>query len=403
MMGTSKKRKSYTPEYRREAAHLVIDTGRTIAAVAAEINVGAQLLGRWVQAERDRIGAPPEAPLDVSERAELERLRHENTELRMDNEFLGKASLLRGEEHSRQECFEVIDAEKANYTISRMCRLLGVDRRRYYEWCKRRRGGPTRAEQRRAELTGKIVEFHKASDHTYGAPRIRADLQEAGETVSRKTVAKLMRQAKIAGISPRTWHPPTTVPGPNPDPAPDLVKRHFDKGHRDVAWFSDITYLSTGEGWAYLCAVRDGHTRRVLGRVIADHLRADLVEDALRQAVALRGELPGKVIFHADRGCQYTSQQIAEVAGQLDLLRSMGRTGVCWDNAAAESFWSTLKNEYYHRHVFATIVEARRGVYAWIDGFYNARRRHSKTGYLSPLQYEHHLARQTDQPALQAA
>ena len=117
----------------------------------------------------------------------------------------------------------------------------------------------------------------------------------------------------------------------------------------------------------------------------------------------MRGELPSKVIFHADRGCQYTSQQIAEVCGDLDLLRSMGRTGVCWDNAAAESFWSTLKNEYYHRHVFATIADARRGVYAWVDGFYNARRRHSAIGYLSPLQYEHQLARQADQPAPQAA
>ncbi len=125
-------------------------------------------------------------------------------------------------------------------------------------------------------------------------------------------------------------------------------------------------------------------------------MRADLVADALRQAVALRGELPGKVIFHADRGCQYTSQQIADLCGDLDLLRSMGRTGVCWDNAAAESFWSTLKNEYYHRHVFTTIDQARRGVYTWIDGWYNARRRHSAIGYLSPLQYEHQQARQAE-------
>ena len=297
----------------------------------------------------------------------------------------------------------MINAEKANYTISRMCRLLQVDRRRYHEWAKRRAAGPTPAEQRRAELTGKIVEFYKASDGTYGAPRILHDLRDAGETVSVKTVAKCMRQAEIAGISPRTWHPPTTVPGPNPDPAPDLVKRRFDQGRRDVAWFSDITYLATGEGWGYLCTIRDGHTRRVLGRTVADHLRADLVEDALRQAVALRGQLPGKVIFHADRGCQYTSQQIADLAGELDLLRSMGRTGVCWDNAAAESFWSTFKNEYYHRHVFATIADARRGAYTWIDAWYNARRRHSSIGYLSPLQYEAQLARQADQTALQAA
>ena len=229
----------------------------------------------------------------------------------------------------------MIDAEKANYTISRMCRLLRVDRRRYYEWRRRQLAGPTAGERRMADLAEKVKSHHQASDGTYGAPRILHDLREAGETVSRKTVAKAMRQAQIAGISPRTWHPPTTVPGPNPDPAPDLVNRAFDKGRADVAWFSDITYLDTGEGWAYLCAIRDGHTRRVLGRTVADHLRADLVADALRQAVALRGELPGKVIFHADRGCQYTSQQIADLCGDLDLLRSMGRTGVCWDNAAA--------------------------------------------------------------------
>lgn len=297
----------------------------------------------------------------------------------------------------------MIEAEKANYTIVRMCRLLGVDRRRYYEWRKKKQAGPCAREQRMAELVEKVRACHEASDGTYGAPRILRDLRDEGETVSVKTVAKAMRQAEIQGISPRRWHPPTTAHGPDPDPAPDLVQRVFDMGSRDSAWYSDITYLDTGEGWAYLCAIRDGHTRRVLGRTIADHLRADLVEDALRQAVALRGELPDRVIFHADRGTQYTSQQIAEVCRDLDLLRSMGRTGVCWDNAAAESFWSTLKHEYYYRHVFATIAAARRGVYAWIDGFYNARRRHSAIGYISPLQYEHNLARQAHQTAPKAA
>jgi len=288
----------------------------------------------------------------------------------------------------------VIESEKANYPIARMCRLLNVDRRRYYEWLARRDAGPTPRQQRLAELTARIKGHHGASDGTYGAPRIVRDLREAGEQVSTKTVAKCMRQAQIAGISPRTWHPPTTVHGPDPAPAPDLVRRKFDHGRPNVAWFSDITYLATGQGWAYLCVVRDGHTRRVPGRSVADHLRADLVEDALRQAVALRGHLPAKVVFHADRGCQYTSQQITDVAGDLDLLRSMGRTGVCWDNALAEAFWSTFKNEYYHRHVFATIEAARQAAYTWIDAWYNARRRHSKIGYLSPLQYEQQLATQ---------
>lgn len=198
----------------------------------------------------------------------------------------------------------MIDAEKANYTIVRMCRLLGVARSRYYEWRKKKQAGPSAREQRMAEPVEKVKAHHEASDGTYGAPRILHDLRDEGETVSRKTVAKAMRQAEIQGISPRRWHPPTAVHGPDPDPAPDLVQRAFDMGRRDAAWYSDITYLDTGEGWAYLCAIRDGHTRRVLGRTIADHLRADLVEDALRQAVALRGELPHKVIFHADRGTQ---------------------------------------------------------------------------------------------------
>lgn len=286
----------------------------------------------------------------------------------------------------------MIEAEKADpdstMTVTRMCRLLGVDRRRFYEWRTRIVAGPTPRQQRAADLTAQIRAFHAASDGTYGAPRIHADLQDAGVAVSRKTVAKLMRVDGISGISPRTWHPATTAQGPDPFPVPDLVERQFDQGDRDRAWFSDITYLHTGEGWAYLCAVRDGNTRRVLGRTVGDSLHADLVEDALRQAVALRGDLPRQVIFHADRGTQYTSAQLANAAVELGLLRSMGRTRVCWDNAAAESFWSTFKNEYYYRHTFATIDAARRGTYTWIDGWYNARRRHSAIGYISPLEYE---------------
>jgi transposase InsO family protein len=246
------------------------------------------------------------------------------------------------------------------------------------------------------ELVEAVKRLHAASDGTYGAPRLVWDLRGEGWDVSVKTIAKAMRMAGIEGISPRTFHPPTTVPGDNPFPVDDLVARRFDQDAKDAAWFSDITYLPTGEGWAYLCVVRDGHTRRVLGRVVTDHLRTDLVEAALRQAVALRGELPENVIFHADRGCQFTSAQLAEVSRAIGVLRSMGRTGVCWDNAQAESFWSTLKTEYYERHVFATIAQARRGVYVWIDSWYNARRRHSKIGYMSPLHYEQRLAEQAE-------
>jgi len=284
-----------------------------------------------------------------------------------------------------------MDTEKATYGVARMARLLSVSRSGYYAWSTRRAAGPSEREQRSAALSVKIKEFHAASDEVYGSPRILADLREAGETVSGKTVAKLMRAGHIVGISPRRFTPVTTLPGPDPAPAPDLVKRRFDRGRLNAVWISDITYLDTDEGWLYLCAVRDGCSRRVLGWAIEDHMRTDLVEAALRQAVTLRGELPDDVVFHADRGTQFTSAQIANAATGFRVLRSMGRTGVCWDNAAAETFWSTLKTEFYNRRRWHTKAEARLAVGAWITDRYNRRRRHSSIGMLTPVRFEESL------------
>lgn len=281
-----------------------------------------------------------------------------------------------------------MEAEKATFDIARMARLLGVSRSGYYDWAKRDAAGPSVAEQRRSDLTVKIINHYADSDQTYGSPRILADLREAGEQVSGKTVAKLMRQAGIVGISPRGFTPVTTQPGPDPQPVADLVGRRFDQGQLNRVWTSDITYLATGQGWLYLCAIRDGCSRRVVGWAVEDHLRTDLVETALRRAVTLRGELPTKVIFHADRGTQYTSEQIADACSDLPVLRSMGRTGVCWDNAAAESFWSTLKTEFYNRHSWPTKADARLAVGAWIEERYNRLRRHSSIGMISPIRFE---------------
>ncbi|MGC5249655.1 IS3 family transposase [Gordonia sp. DT219] len=389
------KRRSFTPKYRREAAHLVIDTGRTIAEVAREIGVGDQLLGRWVAIERSRMDDPPPA-VDADERAELERLRREVAELRMDREFLKKSSsLLRCGEFVAEQAYEVIDAEKAAFPIARGVDLLGVSRSGFYEWRRRRDSPPTARQDRRRVLAEKIAAFHDSSDGVYGAPQITADLRASGEAVSRKTVAKIMRRNGIQGISPRPWNPVTTIVDRNPHSIPDLVGRHFDRGVLNMVWTSDITYLRTKSGgWLYLCAVRDGCSRRVIGYAFSDTLHTDLVETAFRNAFTFRDPATGpttRVIFHADRGCQYTSAQMADVAAELNARLSVGRTGVCWDNAQQESFWSTLKTEFYDRREFDTHLQAIAAVSRWIDEVYNKRRRHSSLGNLDPATFERNM------------
>ena len=279
-----------------------------------------------------------------------------------------------------------------------MCELLEVSRSGFYKWRAACQSGPSPAQRRRAELDTKVAVFHKASDGTYGAPRILADLRDGGQRVSRKTVAASLRRQGLAGISPRCFAPATTVVDLDAVLPKDLVKRKFDAGELNRVWTSDITYLRTGQGWLYLCAVRDGHSRRVLGWAIDEHLHTDLVESALAMAVAMRGGLAEQVIFHADRGCQYTSGQLARCARKHNLVRSVGRTGVCWDNAAAESFWATLKVEFYDRYLWPTKATAKLAVGDWIERVYNRRRRHSSIGMIPPAEYENRIT-QTAQAA----
>ena len=296
----------------------------------------------------------------------------------------------------------MIDAEKANHNISRMAELLAVSRSGYYAWAARKDAPPGPRAVRNAELTVKIRDFHAASDHVNGAPRILADLRDHGENVSQKTVAKIMRDNGIRGISPRPWQPVTTISDQGPHHIPDLVERRFDQGRLNLVWTSDITYLSTGQGWLYLAAVRDGCSRRVLGYAFSDSLHTDIVETALRRAVTFRDAAAGPtagVIFHADRGCQYTSAQLAAAAEELDVRLSVGRTGVCWDNAQQESFWSTLKTEFYQRHRFRTRAEAIHAVSSWIDTVYNHRRRHSALGQLPPVAFERRITTAATQAA----
>ena len=199
------------------------------------------------------------------------------------------------------------------------------------------------------QLDKRIHDIWEDSDEVYGAPRITAELVDEGIIVNRKTVAKRMRMMGIEGISPRAFVPVTTIQSKRKSTLPELVKRLFDQGQLNRVWMSDITYLRTGEGWLYLCAIRDGHSRRVLGWAMDSVQNSHLVERALRMAYTLRGDVPEGLVFYADRGTQFTSEQLWQVCQELGIAQSVGRTGVCFDNAMSESFWSTLKTEFYDR------------------------------------------------------
>jgi putative transposase len=199
--------------------------------------------------------------------------------------------------------YRLIEAERANHDVVRMTELLEVSRSGYYDWRTRAAGPPGPRAQRREELSAAVLAAHTASDGVNGALRITADLRAAGHRVNRKTVAGIMAELQVQGVSPRPWKV-TTRPDEHADPHPDLVNRVFDVGRLDAVWISDITYLATGEGWLYLAVVRDACSRRVLGWAIEDHQRAELITAALTMAIKERGQLPEQAIFHADRGSQ---------------------------------------------------------------------------------------------------
>jgi putative transposase len=224
-----------------------------------------------------------------------------------------------------------------------MARLLGVSTSGYYAYVKRAAATVlTPRQQRRADLAVKILDVHAESDGTYGSPRITTELRDRGETVNGKTVAAIMAQIGIEGISPRTFKVRTTVTDPRASFPPDRVQRRFDQGRLDAVWLTDITYLTCGEGDLYLCAIRDGHSRRVLGHVVADHIGADMVCQAIDAAAACRGGGVAGTVLHSDRGGEFTAALTVAACARHKLKRSMGDTGICWDNSPAESFWSTF-------------------------------------------------------------
>ena len=271
---------------------------------------------------------------------------------------------------------------QANYPIATMCRLLGVSPSGYYAWVKRQ---PSRRAQSDTTLMAEIRTAHAGSRGTYGGPRVHAELAAEGIRVGRKRVARLMSQAGLAGVSRRKFVT-TTVRGDGRQ-APDLVERNFTAEAPDRLWVADITYVPTWAGFLYLAVVLDAFSRRVVGWAMATTLASQLVLDALNMALLTRR--PSGVIHHSDQGSQYTSIAFGHRCREAGVRPSMGSVGDAYDNAMCESFFATLECELLERCRFKTQAEARSAVFAYIEGFYNPRRRHSSIGYLSPADYEH--------------
>jgi putative transposase len=278
-----------------------------------------------------------------------------------------------------------METEKATHSIGTLCRVLSVSKSGYYGWKSRPPSARSKAD---GVLTECIKRIHRDSRGTYGAPRVHAELRASGIRCGKKRVARLMRKAELVGCGGRRRVRTTRRCVLQRAPAaPDLVMRNFTPEGPDRLWVADITYAGSWEGWLYLAFVLDAFSRKVVGWSMANHLRTELVLDALNMAMHNRRPAPG-LIHHSDRGSQYTSVEFGKRLKETELLPSMGSVADALDNALAESFVSTLKRELLYRYSWPTRESVRVAIFEYIESFYNPRRRHSSLGNLSPVEYE---------------
>ncbi len=280
--------------------------------------------------------------------------------------------------------YAFIRSEEGNYPVRGMCRWAKVSRAGYYEWRDR---PPSATARRRAELCAVVEAIFADSDETYGYRRVQAQLARLGRPCDPQTVRSMMRELGLRGCQPRRKGPRTTIAADAAD-LPDLVNRDFTAAEPGLKLVGDITYVDTWQGWVYLATVLDCCTKKVVGYAMAEHMRTELVTDALAMAQRNGHIREGKTIFHSDRGTQYTSQAFKEVSDAAGVTRSVGRTGICYDNAWAESFNATLKVERVHRTAYPTRDRAMKDIARYIELRYNQKRLHSGLGYRTPNEAE---------------
>ena len=272
------------------------------------------------------------------------------------------------------------------HDVQQLCHELGVSRSGYYDWCRRQQEPSARAAAN-AQLLSEITRLHADHHEVYGSPRMRVALLDLGVRCGRHRVARLMRAAGLRGRQRRRFRVRTTDSNHAHPIAPNHLLQIARPERPDKVWVTDITYVQTATGWLYLAAIMDLCSRRVIGWATATTLETTLVLSALEQAVAVRRPAPG-VVVHSDRGVQYASTPYRAALARHGLIASMSRRANCYDNAAMESFWSTLKLEHLFRRRFLHAAEAHRAIFHYIEGFYNTRRLHSALGYRTPLDFE---------------
>jgi len=279
--------------------------------------------------------------------------------------------------------YQFIADHEQVYSVKRMCQVLGVQRSGYYAW--KDRPLSSRA-QANAELLVKVRQAFYNSHCTYGSLRIHHYWLRQGCHFSRHRIARLMKSAHLIPVRAAKWHPRTTQQRLGARIAPNLLNQDFQAVRPNQKWVSDVTYIDTSEGWLYLASILDLYSRQVVGWAMSEQNDANLVEKAWRMAVTNRHP-PRQLLHHSDRGCQYTSEAYLTLLEQAGCKISMSRTGNCYDNAAMESFYATLKGECAVSS-FATRAEARLSIFEFIEVWYNRQRLHSSLGYLSPIEFE---------------
>jgi len=280
--------------------------------------------------------------------------------------------------------FAFIKEHVAAYPVEVACDALGVSRSGYYAWLDRPESARAK---RREELAAAIARVHGENRGVYGSPRVHQALLAEGESACVNTVADIMQEQEIRAKTKRKFVPRTTDSRHEQPVVGNVLDRQFDAERPNEKWVVDITYIQTGEGWLYLAGVMDLCSRKIVGWSMADHMEATLVSDALRMAIA--GRSPGEgLLHHSDRGSQYASDDYMHLLQTHGVEVSMSGVGQCWDNAAMESFWATLKTELVHHERYATRDQARASIFEYMEVFYNRKRLHSSLGYVSPEQFE---------------